>query len=124
METTPINASFTMQDENIKRIDAFLTEMDKHFFEVISGKGENIRPTIYCAQLVFKNVKFNLNKVRPELTKKIENLLNELSFITRKSLNKIPDQQKLLEDIDLLTDHIHQSTDEIGIGIRVRAKHG
>jgi len=117
-----LSASFTMQDENIRRIDNFLTQLDHLMVEVLRGSGVAVYDFVRISRIVWLNIKNNHSKVEPDKCKlideKVMELDNALLSGKLKNLNQLEIRQKIIKLGELL----HEATDDIGIGITVRKR--
>jgi len=123
METPMMtNASFTMADENIRRIDSYMSHMDLSLTGVIKGDVQALIPTFTSAMTIWNNIENNLERVASELHKQIQTLLNKLDEIIIINQLKSFNQLELRKDMMLLVKLLHKACDYIGIGIVVKVK--
>ena len=127
MDEQPVStsASMTMADENIRRIDILITDLDQLLLSVLEGDGMALYKATQYARIIFMNIRNNLGKVNDDLMKKINQRIKELDVVVMKGdLEKenAEEQFKIREKVLDLGDMIHQGTDEIGIGITVKKK--
>jgi len=120
---TITQTGLTMADENIRRIDQYISQMDEALNQVYMMKAHGIIPSISFARIVWMNVKNKLSEMgEEELYSDVENVFAMLDKnVIGADLTKMNADQIRMHLLRL-GDLMHKSTDAIGIGIPVRRR--
>jgi len=118
------NASMSMGDENIRRIDYFLSMGDFEMVKILNYDGKGIVPAFTSYRLVWLNVKNNVRQVNKELHDDLTKLFDKLDGNINSKTNKwnTAETTELRKTFIELAEKIHESIDSIGIGIRILIK--
>jgi len=122
--TEMTNASMSMADENIKRIDFYYTRMCSCYRAVRDLDVQAIKPLVDDAILIWVQIYNKVKLINEQLYDKIKTHIRECENISRTRIEtyNIKQQYEILDKITDLVEYMTEATDCIGIGIKVRAK--